>query len=128
MRIVSREEAAWLAGLFEGEGWICVQNRNAALGAQMSDLQVLENFQKLLGCGNIHQRKLHAPNRKPQWTWRVCNFQEVQATIAYMWNGLGTRRKARAKEVLKFAKLSIGRSIRGKPRGKYRKKADGFSS
>jgi hypothetical protein len=113
---INRESLAWAAGLIEGEGWIYFQGKSPYIGVQMTDLEILTRLQAVLGCGNIHQRKLNPPNKKQQWTWRVSSFQLVQFVIVILWPWLGSRRRARAKEV-----LMIARSNPNKLRGPYKK-------
>lgn len=106
----SREELMWASGLFEGEGWICIQGKSPLMGIQMCDKDILEKIQIVTGLGKIYYRKPKVysyeiiKTRKEQWAWRVQGFHNCQALIAMLWMGLGTRRRNRAVEVLAIAR------------------------
>jgi hypothetical protein len=110
------DKLAWAAGFFEGEGCfprslgrrrghqICAKLRNC-------DREMLSRFASILRCGNIGGPFQRKPTNKPQYEWRVENFEHVQAVIALMWKWLGSRRRARAREMLR-----IYRDSRVRPR------------
>ena len=125
---ISREDLAWAAGLFEGEG--CILNRFhndrvLAVGARIStytDLDVLQRFKDIIGFGKItgpYQR--YGPDGSPyktSWSWKADSFEEAQATIALLWPWLGKRRREKAKECLAlFHKrdLRSGKGISRRP-------------
>lgn len=96
----TRENLAWAAGFFDGEGH--VQSRSGSkvsLGLQIgnTDLPLLERFRDIVGLGKIYgpfQKK--APEgsiHKPYWTWNVRRFQHTQAVSAMLWNWLGDTRQ-----------------------------------
>lgn len=102
---VDREDAAYMAGLFEGEGSIVLHSNNSSvtLSIGMTDKDVLEYFQELAGVGKISDIRYgygNSLNKKPFWTYTVCNFEEVQYLIAIMWYWLGDRRREQCKKVL----------------------------
>lgn len=109
---------AWVAGIFEGEGWIAIQGKAPQVGIQMGDVEVLRRVQDVLDMGHIHPRSIGnlkrdgVKSRKPRWTWRVTSFELVQATIAFLWPWLSERRRKRAKEVLSIAKTARASSRR----------------
>lgn len=102
---VNREQLAWAAGLFEGEGcitfWTAKDTGNVYIQCVLgtTDRDVLENFQSIIGFGNIHAEKFDE-RYKQSWRWSVSSFEKCQAVIAMLWPWLGRRRKARALEVL----------------------------
>src|SRR3990167_1862859 len=110
---VNREDIAWAAGLFDGEGWISIDGKAPSIGIQMGDPDLLVRIQHVLCMGHIHPRaiSLHGKDslsirsRKPRWSWRVTGFEFVQAALAVMWPWLSIRRQQRAKEVLNVAKV-----------------------
>ena len=95
-------ELAWAAGLFEGEGSIFLHQRKShstlALGLNMTDEDSVRRFAKAVGVGNVTGP--HETTHKPRWQWRCDGFGKAQAVIAMLWDGLGSRRKQRAKECL----------------------------
>ena len=101
---INREELAWAAGLFEGEGCFTFSRksrkwRQVMARVAMTDKDVLESFQRATGLGSIYGPKC-INGRKPCWTWAVSSFEETQALVALLWPWLKTRRKTKAKEVL----------------------------
>ena len=107
---MNKDELLWASGLFEGEGWISIQNSTPCLGIQSCDKEVLERVQAAVGEGNIYHRKPRVydyekiQSRKEQWAWRVGGIEKVEKIIDLLWYGLSTRRRERAKEVLTTAK------------------------
>lgn len=104
--IVNREELAWAAGFFDGEGTTGVKTgKRPAPQAHLSqtDKRPLERFQKaVFGCGIIlgpYSRPQY-PNRKPYWTWSVQNFEEVQAVVAALWTFLSEPKRDQARIAL----------------------------
>ncbi len=106
----SREEILWAAGLFEGEGWFHVYGHTPQMGIQMSDLDVLQKFQGIVGCGTIYYRKPRIysyeriKSRKEQWAWRTSSFEITQTVAAYLWPWLSRRRQLKLREILEVSK------------------------
>ena len=99
-RVPTREEAAWLAGIFEGEGCFSragSSGQNARL--TMTDEDTVRRFAAMLGA-RVRGPFLHKGREKPMWSVSFGSFEQAQALLAYMWWGLGARRRARAVEVL----------------------------
>ena len=97
----TRENLAWAAGLFEGEGSIYPPLNRLTLSS--TDKDIVEKFAALVGCGIIDELKPHPGKlgKKTQWRW-YCGRQEYsQALLAAFWPWLGSRRKAKAEEFLK---------------------------
>lgn len=100
-----REELAWAAGLFEGEGCITQTRRSTGYAAprlqmSMADIDVVRRFALTVGVGSLHwitPRRLH---HSEQLLWSVTRFEHVQAVLAMFWPWLGDRRRARARQVL----------------------------
>lgn len=95
------DEAAWAAGIFEGEGSIYyykAKNR-WTLQVQMTDEDVVRRLQEVLGCGSVtgpHFRK----DWKPTWSWKSAAQGDVTHVLALFLPYLGLRRKAKALEAL----------------------------
>lgn len=110
----TRENLAWAAGLFEGEG--SIDPKGNRLSLTTTDLDVLNKFLSVAGCGHIYQRK---PNplkkqlgKKTQWTWVINRQEYTQALLAAMWEWLGVRRRVKAEEF--FRKMATPATV---PRG-----------
>lgn len=127
-----REDMAWAAGLFEGEGsivWTSVPPRNntkkrhyrCQLSLHSTDEDVVRRFHKVIGIGVVngpYNYSTKKTKRKPSWYWAVGSHERVQAAIAMMWPWLCSRRRERAKEVLALELLE-------RPAGSYRRDAAG---
>src|SRR5689334_25276809 len=99
----TRENLAWAAGLFEGEGSITITKSGAVLVVNMTDKDVLERFSAILGMGKLYGPiKPRIAHHKEQWLWKVGAAHETQAVLAAFWCFLGSRRKARAEEAIRF--------------------------
>lgn len=107
---VNRENLAWAAGLFEGEGWVTVNpNRlQPELGLGMSDLDIVERFAEIMTLErpNIVRKYTLKNGRKPTYRVMFYGFERVQAIIAMFWPYLGERRRERAVYLLSCAPLN----------------------
>ena len=101
----SRENLAWMAGLFEGEGCINTRANGAViLKMGMTDEDVVRKFHAMIGCGTVGNPIYHKtmPHYKPHWDWQVSGSERVQAILAAFWVFLGDRRKSRAIEAIQI--------------------------
>lgn len=109
----TREDLAWAAGLFEGEGCFTFHAGTHPNGYRYrypkacmnsTDRDVMVRFLAIVGCGNLHgpylTKRDRAYNRKPSWHWRAHGFELGQAIVALFWPWLCERRRIRAAEVL----------------------------
>lgn len=100
----SREDLAWAAGLFEGEGCFSTRrtgrpDRSLTAAIKSIDPDTLPRFQKIVRVGNVtgpHRYK----RKKPVWYWQVGSFEGVQHVMASLWAWLSARRRARVIELL----------------------------
>ena len=107
--IVNRDsELAWAAGLFEGEGSIVQYNNGGRpylrLALRMTDEDVVRHFavvanESVLGPYDHQQNDGHV--RKPVWVCHV-NGTRAARVLELFWPYLGSRRRARATELLSF--------------------------
>lgn len=106
----SRENLAWAAGLFEGEGCITISGkpphgRRVVLELGMTDEDVVRKFGAIMGVGHVggpyhpRTRPLH---HKSHWRWTVTGGKQAQAVLAALWPFLCSRRQAKAIEAIKF--------------------------
>lgn len=103
----SRENLAWAAGLFEGEGCIFVSKKKGiTLYLSMTDEDVVRKIHSTMGVGKVNgpYKQVAGTSRKesykPAWTWSVGRAEMVQAVLAAFWCFLGERRKRKAKEAI----------------------------
>lgn len=103
---VTREQVAWAAGLFEGEGYISFggngigKSGRLRLGLGMTDPDRVELFQAIVGVGSCHIVRKRQPHHKETLKWSTTNFEQAQAVITMLWPWLGPRRRAAARNGL----------------------------
>lgn len=103
----NKEDLAWAAGLFEGEGCFTFrQDGRPSPAAQVcsTDEDVVKRFAETMKFGSIHSYVKNKGKNKTVWVWSASRFETFQATVALFWNELSFRRKARAKEILNYMK------------------------
>lgn len=108
---IDREELAWAAGFFDGEGstlsvdrvrmypWISINQGGTLDGPP----DVLVRFRRVAGgIGHIDGPRVFRdhPDWLPLWNYRVAGFELVQAVIAVLWHHLGPVKRAQARDVL----------------------------
>jgi hypothetical protein len=92
-------DAAWLAGLFEGEGNIHIaKNGGTRLTIRMTDLDVIQRVDRLVPCTRIHV--VHPPGARTQYAWRLSDPDKIKALLAAIMPWLGTRRREAAERLL----------------------------
>lgn len=101
----------WAAGLFEGEGCFSSSLTNDKYGTRgfrarlaMTDRDVVLRFRQAIGFGSFRISLQKNPAHKTQWVWYSTRFEQFQATVAILWPWLGSRRRAKAKELLLMAR------------------------
>jgi hypothetical protein len=108
------EEAAWAAGLFEGEGCFIISSTNrrgrrfryAAAAITLTDFDVLSRFLDVVGVGRINgpylKKYLTVGGKpyKPHWRWQVQDRDGFRFFASAVKPWLGTRRLARLEVVL----------------------------
>ena len=104
-----REERAWAAGLFEGEGCFSAStgpsssggkyhNRTAKLS--MTDELPVRRFHHFVGVGTVRLDDSRPAPQKVQWLWQVSSLEGVQHVAALLWDELGERRRGQARAAL----------------------------
>lgn len=99
----TREELAWAAGLFEGDGSVTITGWDSPtlFVDQSGDPEVLHRFAEALGLGVVHGPYPGATaNRQPRWQFRVSGFEATQAVAAMLWPWLGRVKKLQVRRVL----------------------------
>lgn len=107
---MKREDVAWAAGIFEGEGCFVLTkypNRlSPHVAMQMTDEDVVRRFAAVVGVGTISVRKPRREGYKPAWLWQATSFETFQAVGAMFWPWLGERRRQRWVEIMRELKLA----------------------
>lgn len=103
----TREDLAWAAGLFDGEGCITHRPKAPVCVMAMTDEDVVRKFHSVVGIGSVFWA--YRKNAKPILYWTAAGFRSAQYVIALLWFRLGERRRARAVEIIKRFAAMPGR-------------------
>src|SRR5467141_1685264 len=104
----TRENLARLAGLFEGEGCICIsrpKNTNllrTSLSLKLTDEDVVLEFYRIVNIGTVsgpHFYKTSLGN-KPVWRWQIADRPFSYAILCAIFPWLRARRRAKAREFI----------------------------
>jgi hypothetical protein len=97
-------DITWAAGLFEGEGCLTISGRkypHARVYLRSTDEDVVRRFAAIIKVGQVRvddsQQKY---GYKRQWEWYTGKMDSVVTVIELLRPHLGTRRSARAQELL----------------------------
>lgn len=103
----AREEVAWAAGFYEGEGTIYLSRTSPRMYVTQVNVEPLSRFREVLGVGTVrgpYQQK--NPGSQPIYKYTVNGLEKVQAIIAMIWPWLSDRRRAQATKVLTVVSLT----------------------
>ncbi len=89
---------AWVAGLFEGEGWIGVRGGRPTLQVVSTDEDVITRLAEWTGVG--HVTGPHKGTVKPTWHWKVTKRDDAGQLLERLIPLLCKRRAQRAREVV----------------------------
>lgn len=110
-------DIAWLAGVIEGDGSIvCASPQGRSINVRyafvlrMTDKDVVEKAQEIVGLGKIYKRKPSGLGSKIIYEWRLDRKADVCYLINLIYSFLGQRRKIRTKEALNFLKERLSES------------------
>lgn len=103
----SRENLAWAAGLFEGEGCITRRHKTQTnLVMTMTDEDVVRRFHEVIGHGRVYGPYKTKTGVKLQWRWACTGSKHCIAVLAALWCFLGSRRKGRAEVAMREMALT----------------------
>jgi hypothetical protein len=72
-RTMSPEEAAWFAGVFDGEGWISWPDRSCLstfrIGIASTSLPFIERICEVTGTGRFRERPVVNEHHSTSWVW-----------------------------------------------------------
>jgi hypothetical protein len=99
---IGSHDAAWLAGLFDGEGTIIIgRGKFVKLVINMCDRDVLEMVNAICPAPRgVRPRLKQRPHYKDQFTWQISRPPMVKAVLTAILPWLGERRTRRAYEAL----------------------------
>jgi hypothetical protein len=103
-------ELAWVAGFFDGEGYIGAGGSSGRRTIEMSIGQAssgelpatLTRVSLVLGVGHLRGPRMlaNAWSRLPQYVWCTNSFEDVQFAVALLWRWLGPVKRAQARAAL----------------------------
>jgi hypothetical protein len=108
MFIPNREELAWAAGFYDGEGSLSISpanNTTIKMDISQNDRDVLDRFYNAVGgrgkvYGPYGRYRPNDLSNNPYWVFVVSNFQDAQAVIVMIWPFLSTIKRAQAAKAL----------------------------
>lgn len=117
-----REELAWAAGLFDGEGHVGSRTEGrgrhahvALIDISQNDRRVLDRFRDAVGHGKVYGPYRQREGRNPQFHYAAYRFEKVQAIMAMLWEFLAPVKRAQAAAALSRVIGSYRTSL-GKPK------------
>lgn len=110
-RPLNREELAWAAGFFDGEGTshcrLPTSKTHRQLVVQLEQYYDNEAVEKLWEAFGLLGTVYYRPrNNKPRYIWEVTGFEKVQFVMAAMWPWLCSPKKEQYISALETYKLS----------------------
>ena len=119
MNLLSKEDAAYIAGLIDGEGTVTLTRLHAAEGRRLvvsisnNDLALLQFVQSAVGAGKITSKRTVSERHAPSFTWQLTSRQAL-ALLERVVSNLRTYKAQRAR-------LALDQYLALTPRnGKYR--------
>lgn len=121
---INHVEIAWMAAIFEGEGYVqkpkprsggLNNNSGLKIKIKMCDRDVLERFQRYAGCGCVS-----GPFSAMREGWKQTHEYTVQGPLAYallvsFWGWLGVRRRDQIADAIRawasMKPTKLGRSL-----------------
>lgn len=102
---LNRENLAWAAGFFDGEG----HSRNGRRGAlavtisQADSPVLLERFRSAVGVGTIRGPYTHKarPKQRPFYVYDALGFENTQHCLCVLWPWLGAVKREQARSALR---------------------------
>lgn len=108
---MNREELAWSAGFFDGEGCTMLRRDrrpndptrkptlNVGIAINQIDRRVLDRFLEAVGTGTI-RGPYKTPGGRDQWRYVADGHARVTAVVAFLWPWLGEVKREQARRVL----------------------------
>lgn len=98
---MNREEIAWCAGFFDGEGHTgCEPNGYIRISVSQVNRQPLERLQAAWGCGIIRFQRSNRVNQNDFFTVTVSGYERCQHVLALMWMFLSEPKRQQGTQAL----------------------------
>lgn len=101
-----REELAWAAGFYDGEGSTLSVHGNRGIRVCVNQvvLAPLVRFKEAVGCGVIYGPYKRPGKASDVWHYRAQSYAEAQHVIAQLWTWLGDTKREQARVILERLK------------------------
>jgi hypothetical protein len=138
MNKMTKEQIAWVAGVFEGEGTFTYRTysgtgrKQITLRVVMTDLDIITRLHKYTGLGNIYgpytssQLKKDGTLRKVSYHWAITKQPDVIAFGDVLRPWLGERRLQKFEEIKEY--YEEGKQFATKANGKWRGPQNEYSN
>lgn len=108
-----KEELAWAAGIYEGEGCLSSRHSNRlhrrdrglVLKLKMTDADVVRHFVRIVQPDGRVLGPYIKPNRKPVWIWQTGKYREVRRITNELRPWLFARRRKQIRAAFKRYRL-----------------------
>lgn len=101
---MNEAEAAWLAGMYEGEGClysrITQRRRYPRIRIRMTDEDVVRKIHTISGVGLFYESSPPKENRQQLYVWEVNKLSDVKTVFRHIYPWLGKRRRAKVDELM----------------------------
>lgn len=110
-----REQLAWCAGFFDGEGNVCAttnkRDGRIQIRSQIGqcDRRVLDRMASIIGFGNVtgpywqkHDGLMGGYRRRGKFYLSFNRFEHIQALVACLWPWLSQVKRAQAKKAMRL--------------------------
>lgn len=107
VRILNQEEAAYIAGIVDGEGTITLtrrnkgQNRRLSLVVSNNEVKLLKWIKRIVGAGQITTKRFNPNNRFNACAYQINNSQAYEL-VTQLAPYLRSYKRLRAKLVVKY--------------------------
>lgn len=103
-RTMSAVEAAWFAGVFDGEGYVICSNKNYPtptfiLGISNTCLPFMEKVLEVAGCGRLTVDRRQTRDHSCSWKWTLSSSRNTAALLVQIFPWLIVKR-ARAEKAI----------------------------
>lgn len=106
----TREDLAWVAGIYEGEGCLSLRdngykgnNKYVTMRICMTDKDILDRVARIIGMGDV---KLITPpsraGKKPMYEWKLGRWDQWYPFVMAIFQWLGERRQAKVVEAVRL--------------------------
>jgi hypothetical protein len=94
-------DAAWLAGIIEGEGTFSLNSgKYPQVSVMMADRDIVDRCHTVTGFGTINGPINHPRSQKPLFTWQVSRKRDIARLLLLIYPMLGERRQRRVAEIV----------------------------